>query len=99
VAGPAAKEATVVNHILRALREIPGCHAEKTHGDRFGAQRLDLTGCYNGRRFEFEVKRPGGRPTVRQAETMARWAAAGAIVACVHGPEEAVSALGVQPNG
>jgi hypothetical protein len=88
-------EKTIVAGIISRLRRIPGCWAEKTHGERFGAQRLDITGCYKGRRFEVEVKRPGEKPTERQLATMQRWRDCGAVVACLHSVEE-VEALVAQ---
>lgn len=82
------REITIVGNIIAYLRGLPNCWAEKTHGEKFGAQTLDITGCYQGIRLEFEVKRPGGKPTDLQRETMRKWRKTGAIVACVHSVAE-----------
>jgi hypothetical protein len=46
-----------------------------------------------GRRLEFEVKRPGGRATIRQEEELRRWRAAGAVAAVVSSVEDVKAAI------
>jgi hypothetical protein len=43
----------------------------------------DITGCINGRHFEFEVKRPGEQPTPLQARRLSEWRSVGALAAAV----------------
>lgn len=75
------KEATIVAAIMRYLKTLPNCRAEKTHGGSFGnAGKPDITGCINGRRFEIEVKNAKGKPTKLQLNTLEEWRQAGAIV-------------------
>ena len=82
-------ESSIVNRILKWLNQQPSCHAEKTHGGRWGrAGKPDITGCYRGRRFDLEVKRPGAKPTKLQLATLKRWEEAGAITAVVTNLEE-----------
>lgn len=40
----------------------------------------DIVGCYAGRAFLIEVKRPGGKPTPLQDAEMKKWAAVKARV-------------------
>lgn len=82
-------EKSIVNSILKYLNSLPQCRAEKTWGGGYGnAGKPDITGCLNGRRFELEVKVPGGKPTPLQKVTLEQWKEAGAIVAVVHSVEE-----------
>jgi hypothetical protein len=83
-------ESSIVDAIMRFLKTVPQCKAEKTHGGAFGrAGKPDITGCLNGRRFEIEVKRPGQKPTEIQKKHLREWEAAGAIVGVAHSVEEA----------
>ena len=82
-------EKAIVNSILRYLNSLPQCRAEKTWGGGYGnAGKPDITGCLKGRRFELEVKKPGGKPTPLQKVTLEQWKEAGAIVAVVHSVDE-----------
>lgn len=87
-------EKSIVDGILRWLKTIPGCYAEKRHGSRFGAGRPDITGCIGGRRFEIEVKRPGRKATGLQQEVLGRWRKAGAVAGVVTSRAEAEELLG-----
>lgn len=93
-------ESQVVARILRRLRTLPGLVVRKRHGTAMGvAGDPDLTGCYQGRHFEFEVKRPGGQPTKLQLARIDEWRQAGAVTAVVRSPEEAMAALGIGDRG
>lgn len=46
----------------------------------YGASTLDYIGCYKGRYFSIETKKPGGKPTARQRITMEDMRHAGAAV-------------------
>ena len=88
------KERDIVREIMRALGELPGCYAIKTHGDPFTrAGTPDIIGAYRGRAFAFEVKRPGGKPTALQVHELERWRQAGAVVGVVTSAESAIRAL------
>lgn len=87
-------EKSIVNSILKYLNSLPQCRAEKTWGGGYGnAGKPDITGCLNGRRFELEVKVPGGKLTPLQKVTLEQWKEAGAITAVVHSAEEAKEIL------
>lgn len=82
-------ESSITNKILKWLNQQPSCYAEKTHGGRWGrAGKPDITGCYRGRRFELEVKRPGAKPTKLQLAALKQWEKAGAITAVITTLEE-----------
>jgi hypothetical protein len=57
------------------------------------AGRPDLSGCYHGRRFEIEVKRPGGTLTDLQFMELVAWKQAGAICGVVTSEQEALDVL------
>ena len=87
-------ESAIVHKILRFLNEIPGCVARKRWGGGMGvAGDPDITGCLNGRHFEFEVKRPGQPPTALQAKRIEEWKRAGAVVAVVSSVEQVQTIL------
>jgi hypothetical protein len=71
---------------MRFLNTLPACKVEKRWGGpRGNAGKPDLTGCINGKRFEFEVKRPGiTKATELQEKELRDWEAAGAIVGVVN---------------
>ena len=89
-----ASEKAVVNSIKRYLDKLPECYVIKTHGSVYVAGQPDLLGCYKGRMFALEVKRPGGKPTKLQQAVLKKWEAAGAIAAVVTSVEEVKELLG-----
>jgi len=90
-----ARESTITRNILRALRGVPGLLVRKRHGSAVGISGdPDLFGCYDGRHFEIEVKRPGARPTALQQARLKEWALAGARVGVAHSVEEALDIVG-----
>ena len=90
-----ARESTITRNILRALRGVPGIVVRKRHGSVWATSGdPDLFGCYDGRHFEIEVKRPGAKPTPRQQQRLKEWALAGARVGVAHSVEEALDIVG-----
>ena len=84
-------ETSVTKAILNYLKTIPYCKAEKRHGGLYGnAGKPDITGCFYGLRFEFEVKRGpvGYDATDLQKKELAEWDAAGAVTAVVYSVDE-----------
>lgn len=89
-----ARESAIVRAIIARLNAIPGCLARKRHGNAYSvAGDPDITGCYYGRHFELEVKRPDGRLTALQEQRLAEWTRAGARVAVVTTVEDAVAVV------
>jgi len=81
-------EKSIVQACLRYLNSLQCSYFEKRHGGRTRSGDPDITGCLDGRRWEIEVKRPGGRPTKRQFAALRRWDAAGAHVCWVTSLDE-----------
>ena len=91
-------EKTITNKILSALNNLPGCRAVKIHsGAMQGAGLADITGCYKGRAFWIEVKKPGELPTKLQAFDLYLWGRSGAIVGYATNVVDAVDIV-VNPN-
>ena len=73
-------EKAITNRILRWLNSQPGCLARKRHiGVMDTAGDPDITGCWNGRHFEIEVKQPGNHPRPLQLKRLQEWRDAGAV--------------------
>jgi CBS domain-containing protein len=83
-------EAAIVAEALARLRAL-GAVAVKVHGGPYQPALNDVVGCYRGRAFLLEGKRPGERMTPRQARIAEQWAAAGAIVGVFTSADEAVA--------
>ena len=65
------KEKDVVDSIKEYLQTIPNIFFWKEHGGQFGTAGIpDLIVCYKGRFISFEVKKPGGKPTLLQKLTL-----------------------------
>lgn len=86
-------ETSVVKAIQAKLRAVPGCRVKKFHGTMYGAVELDLYGVYRGMPVFIEVKRPGGKPTLRQESEIAAWRAVGACTGVVHSVVEAIDLI------
>ena len=88
-------ESAIVTKIMKAVNAKQGCRLKKYHGSQFGQLELDLYGVVNGRPAFVEVKRPGGKPSPRQAKEIETWASLGAVTGCVTSVDEAFSLLGL----
>ena len=61
------QEKTIVNKILKYLKNQDKCFAWKEHGGRYGSAGIpDIICCYQGRFVAFEVKTPTGKLTKLQ---------------------------------
>ena len=95
-----SSERAIVKAILAYLNGIPGCLARKRWGGGLGvAGDPDITGCLNGRHFEFEVKRPGEQPTPLQMQRLDEWRRAGAAAAVVTSVAEVQELLAEKISG
>jgi len=73
-------ERSIVQACLKYLNNLPHCKAVKripTTWNQTGEP--DIFGCINGVHFEFEIKRPGEKPTALQLRRLEEWKAAGAL--------------------
>jgi hypothetical protein len=87
-------ERAIVKAILAYLNSLPRCLARKRWGGGMGvAGDPDIDACIRGRSVQFEVKRPGERPTPLQLKRLEEWRKAGAVVAVVHSVAEVRAVL------
>lgn len=85
-------ESAIVRSIQRTVTRH-GWILRKTHGSGKQSGMPDLIGCADGWIVCIEVKRPGGKPTAKQAAVLRRWARAGAITGCATSAAEAVAII------
>ena len=82
-------ERDIVKAILAYLNGLPDGLARKRWGGGMGvAGDPDIDACVGGRCVQFEVKRPGEKPTALQVKRLEEWHSAGAIVGVVHSVAE-----------
>ena len=94
MANSAPLERTIVKKIMKYLDSLPNCKCQKTHGGQFGkAGTPDITGCIDGRRFDFEVKRPGGKVSPLQWKELREWEAAGGVTGVVYSVDDVKNIL------
>lgn len=98
------KENTITRSILAELKKLgPDCWARKIECNaRQGAGIPDILCCYMGRFLALEVKRPGGRMTALQADTVKAINEAGGkavVVTCMDDVMKAIKAMGEGTNG
>lgn len=84
------RETRIVTMAQERLRKI-GAVVVKIHGGPYQPDANDLIGCFNGRAFMLEGKRPGEKMTPRQRLRAEQWAAAGAITGVFTSADEAVA--------
>jgi len=90
------REAPVVKAIVARLKAEPQCMVRKRHGTAFCfAGDADLYGCFRGRHFEIEVKRPGCEPSDLQRARLADWRNSGALAGWATSVAEALAVLGI----
>lgn len=88
-------ESRLQRRIRKALeREFPGSFWWKVHGGAYTRAGIpDLCGCVRGRHIALEVKRPDGTVSAIQRSTHRRLKRAGAAVAVVATPAEAIDVV------
>lgn len=84
-----ARERTIQTAILRYLNGLEGCKAINQPGGRLEVGTPDIIGCYRGKFFAMEVKRPGEKPRPIQEKRLREWSGAGGSASTVHSVEEA----------
>lgn len=87
-------EAQIVKEMIKALRKLPKCEASKIHGDPYQERGIpDIMGCYRGRSFVIEAKRPDKRGNVSsyQKIKLNRYRRAGARVGVATSVDEALA--------
>ena len=79
---PEGKVKAKVSHLLK---QASGMYYFMPVQGGFGAASLDYLGCYLGRFFAIETKKPGAKPTDRQKQTIASIERAGGKVFVIDG--------------
>lgn len=78
-------EGKVKQKVSRLLRDTPGIYYHMPVPGGFGGTTLDYIGCYRGKFFAIETKKPGGKPTDRQKTIIAQMEASGGAVFVIDG--------------
>lgn len=73
-------EGKIKQGIDRVLADAWHCYWHKPVQNGMGKPTLDYIGCSHGRYFAIEAKAPGGKPTLRQENTIKEIRAAGGVV-------------------
>jgi phosphoserine phosphatase len=78
-------EGIVKQKVRGILDQYPRMYYDMPVPMGFGRATLDFIGFYNGLGFAIETKTEGKKPTLRQAQTIAKMKAAGAAVFVISG--------------
>lgn len=78
-------EGKVKQKVSSILKNVPGLFYDMPVPGGYGGSTLDYVGCYRGRFFAIETKKPGGKPTPRQEHIIARMSEAGGAVFVIDG--------------
>lgn len=91
-------EAAIVKDMVKALRRAK-CECSKIHGDQYQERGVpDILGCYKGRMFAIEAKRPGKEKNLSayQRLKLKRYKKAGARTGVATTVEQALKIAGVK---
>jgi hypothetical protein len=78
-------EGKVKQKVSGLLKATPRLYYDMPVPGGFGGSTLDYVGCHRGDFFAIETKKPGGKLTPRQRQTIARMEAAGGKVFVIDG--------------
>lgn len=88
------RETPIQQDIQKALGKLPGIWYFKTHGSMYQMFGIpDIIGCYQGRFFAIEVKKPGKQPTKLQERVLNQIRDAGGLVGRADSVAEALAIL------
>jgi hypothetical protein len=83
---PEGKVKRKINALLKSYG--PKIYYDMPVPGGYGKRALDYIGCVDGKYFSIEAKKPGGKPTEIQHQTIKSMREAGAIVFVVSNDEE-----------
>lgn len=92
-------EADIVKDTIKKLRKVPKCHAVKIHGDMYQERGVpDVMGCYKGKSFVVEMKRPGkeGNVSRYQQKHLDAFIKSGSIAIVATSAAEVLKAIGAR---
>jgi hypothetical protein len=78
-------EGKIKKLVSAALRQVPGLWYTMPVPSGYGESTLDYIGCYKGQFFAIETKKPGGKPTARQLQTIQAMERSGGKVFVIDG--------------
>lgn len=81
----ATPEGKVKKTVSALLRSVPDLYYFMPVPSGYGESSLDYLGCYRGRFFAIETKKPGGKPTDRQNMIIERMKQSGGCVFVIDG--------------
>lgn len=84
---PMTPEGKVKKNVSAYLRRLDRIWYTMPVPSGYGMSTLDYLGCYRGRFFAIETKKPGGKPTPRQCITMEDMGNAQAAVFLIDGDD------------
>ena len=89
-----ASEKSIVNNIIKRLRELNQCYAIKNHGSMYSTVGTpDILCVKDGHAYLLEVKQPGKKATMIQEQEMCKWRGAKATACVVTSVQEALEAV------
>lgn len=78
-------EGRVKKKVSTFLKSVEGIYYFMPVPSGYGESSLDYLGCYRGRFFAIETKKPGGKPTERQEKIIALIKRSGGAVFVIDG--------------
>lgn len=78
-------EARVKRKVSDFLKSVSGLYYFMPVPSGYGESSLDYLGCYNGKFFAIETKKPGGKPTSRQEQIISAIKRSGGTVFVIDG--------------
>lgn len=78
-------EGKVKATVSKLLKSVDGLYYFMPVPSGYGESSLDYLGCYRGKFFAIETKKPGGKPTDRQKMVIEKMRKAGAAVFVIDG--------------
>jgi hypothetical protein len=78
-------EGKVKRKVSDFLKGVEGLYYFMPVPSGYGESTLDYIGCYHGRLFAIETKKPGGKPTGRQEQIISAITRAGGAVFVIDG--------------
>lgn len=78
-------EGKVKREVSDLLKSVTGLYYWMPVPGGFGESTLDYVGCYMGKFFAIETKKPGAKPTLRQQQIIASIQRAGGVAFVIDG--------------
>jgi len=90
------READITRNVRKLLNYHGIFHSKIWQGMMSAKGISDIIGCYKGRYFAIEVKRPGGKPTSFQEKFLENVKRAGGIAIVARSVDDVIRGLGLE---